>query len=101
MYEMGQQLLASSSLDRTNWRGCLLRVAYYAIHNFYVRGQKELYSLSDVDFTICSNAINGKHVQFDERESKNHKVDLKHCQPEKMRRPVTCCHIDVVETFKT
>ena len=53
MYEMGQQLLASLSLDRTNRRRCLLHVAYYAIHNFCVRGQKELYSLSDVDFTIA------------------------------------------------
>ena len=40
-------------------------------------------------------------MRFDERKSKNHKVDLKHCQPKKMRRPVTCCHTNVVETFET
>lgn len=100
-YEMGQQLLASLTLDRREQRGCLLRIAYYTIHNFCVRGQKELYSITDIDFSICYDATNSKHVRFDERESKDHKVDLRHCQPEKMRRFVTCCHANIVETFKT
>jgi len=93
-------ILAQAFMSRSDRRGCQLRLVFYVTHNFCVRAQQEMYNLCDFDFQIAEDKL-GRYVRFDERSSKNHKIDLKHCQPEKMRRPVFCYHVDVVDTFET
>jgi len=93
-------ILAQDFMSRSDRRGCQMRLAFFVVHNFCVHAQQELYNLSVSDFEISSDAF-GKFVRFDERSSKNHKVDLQHCQPEKLCQSVTCYHVDVVATFET
>lgn len=82
-------MLSKEFMSRVDPKGCSMRVAFYCTCNFGVRGHSELYSLMDSDFELTSDAF-GSYVRFDERSSKNHKLDVLHCQPEKLRLPVTC-----------
>ena len=65
-----------------------------------MRAQQELYNLCDIDFEFSEDRF-GRFIRFNERSSKNHKIDLKHCQPKKLRHPVVCYLPDVVLTFDT
>lgn len=98
--EQDAAILAQAFMSKSDRRGCQLRLAFYVSVNFCVRAQQELYNLCDIDFEFSEDRF-GRFVRFDERSSKNHKIDLKHCQPEKLRRPVTCYLPDVVLTFDT
>lgn len=98
--EQDAAILAQDFMSKSDRRGCQLRLAFYVSVNFCVRAQQELYNLCDIDFEFFEDRF-GRFVPFDERSSKNHKIDLKHCQPEKLRRPVTCYLPDVVLTFDT
>ncbi|KAJ7559543.1 hypothetical protein O6H91_04G090100 [Diphasiastrum complanatum] len=88
-----QSILAQSFMQLSTPCGCLMRLAFYVCHNFCVRGYVEMYNLMVSDFEIMYDHM-GKFVRFHERSSKNHKVDLLHCQP------VTCYFPDVVATFE-
>lgn len=93
-------ILAQLFMSRNDRRGCQLRLAFFITRNFCVRAQTELYNLCAIDFSISEDNM-GRQVCFYKRSSKNHKIDLKHCQPEKLRCPVICYHHDVVQTFET
>ncbi|KAJ7556854.1 hypothetical protein O6H91_05G101700 [Diphasiastrum complanatum] len=93
-----QCILSQSFMQCDEAHGLLMRLAFYICHNFCVRGHSELYNLCISDFEISSDHM-GRFVRFDERSSKNHKVDLVYCEPERMRQPVSCYLADVVSTF--
>ncbi|KAJ7514207.1 hypothetical protein O6H91_23G033200 [Diphasiastrum complanatum] len=94
-----QSILSQAFMQCDDGHGVLMRLAFYICRNFCVRGHLELYNLCISDFEICCDHM-GTFVRFDERCSKNHKVDLAHCKPERMRQPVSCYLPDVVSSFE-
>lgn len=78
-----------------------MRIANYVICNLCLKTHKNLYSICDVDFQSLEYIVQGKCVKFNERESKNHKVQLLHCQLEKVRKAIAYRYQDLVATDDT
>jgi hypothetical protein len=69
--------------------------------NLCLKTHKTLHSIRDVDFQSLEYIVQGKYVKFNERESKNHKVQLLHCHLEKVRKAIAYRYQDLVATDGT
>lgn len=54
----------------------------------------------DIDFTFGENSYS-LYVRFDEHSSKNHKLDLFHCQPKCLHKLDVVTILNIVLTFHT
>jgi hypothetical protein len=94
----GEQILGDSCMRKYHSPGLFMRVLFFYVFCFCMRGGLKLHCVRRVDWVEGSDK-SGPYIEYTERSSKNGRASLKKYQPKHIGDALRSYDPDVVDTF--